>query len=60
MTNKYPKIGREHEFDTIQNHVETDYETNKKMNVIAISLLIFLFSLLFVVWSFVFSIPKFA
>jgi hypothetical protein len=59
MTNKYPQIENEHEFDFLQNHSKNDYEANKKMNIIAISLLILLFSLLLVVWSYVFSIPKF-
>ncbi len=58
MTNKYPKIESEHEFNLQKNHSETDYDVNKKMNIIAISALILLFSLLFVVLSYVFSIPK--
>lgn len=59
MTNKNHQIRRKHEFDLLQKHVEIDPETNKKIILACIGLIIIPLCLLFVIWSYVFSIHNF-
>lgn len=59
MTNKFHQIREKHEFGILQNHAETNLEANKKILVIAIGLTILSFCLLFVVWSYVFSLQNY-
>ncbi len=58
MTHKHQIIGR-HEFELLQNHVITDREKNKKITLLSIVLIILSLCLLFIVWSYVFSIHSF-
>ncbi len=59
MTNKYQQIRRRHEFELLQNHEETDRKKNKEIILITIGLISISLCLLFVIWSYVFSIHNF-
>lgn len=59
MTHKNHQIRGRYEFDLLQKHAETDHETNKKIILVTIGLIILLLCVLFVIWSYVFSIHNF-
>lgn len=59
MTHKNHQIREIHEFNLLQKQAETDPETNKKIILVMIGLIILSFCLLFVIWSYVFSIHNF-
>lgn len=59
MTHKNHQIRGRHEFDLLQKHAETDHETNKKIILITIGLIILSLFVLFVIWSYIFSIHHF-
>lgn len=59
MTHKNHQIRGRHEFDLLQKHAETDYETNKKIILVTITLIVISLCLLLVLWSYIFSIHNF-
>jgi len=59
MTDKNHQIRERHAFDLFQKHAVTDGETNKKIALVTIGLIIISMCLLFVVWSYVFSIHNY-
>lgn len=59
MTHKHQQIRGRHEFELLQNHAITDREKNKKIILLSIGLIILSLCLLFIVWSYVFSIRSF-
>ncbi len=59
MTHKNPQIKGRHEFDILQKHAETDPETNKIIILVTIGLIILSLCVLFVIWSYIFSIDNF-
>jgi hypothetical protein len=59
MTNRNHQIRVKHEFYLLQKHVEIDPETNKKIILACIGLIIISLCLLFVIWSYIFSIHNF-
>lgn len=59
MTHKNHQIKRRHEFDLLQKHAETDQETNKKIILATIGLIVLSLCVLFVIWNYIFSIDDF-
>ncbi len=59
MIHKHHQIRERHEFELLQNHAISDREKHKKIILLSIGLIILSLCLLFIVWSYVFSIHSF-
>jgi hypothetical protein len=59
MTHRHQQLRAKHEFELLQKHAITDHEKSKKLIIISIGIIILSLCLLFIVWSYVFSIHPF-